>query len=314
MASTASSLDGPKRFDKSLDVPKMDIIELVLDRLVNVNDVVPFLSVSHRSKFLAQRRICEIFLETSLGEVGDEPCSLLVNSSWSKGRMVSFVEENFAVMAKEVISCDRNWKVRFHNSYRAVMTIPAPPSTNVYLSIRTPSSFERERIWLGYCNDFNIDMFEFALDRMVINESGCGMNTRSSNSELSICYEVSRGHANDVLDNISRSNTFEWSDEEVDEGDQEVELPMVHWDRFAHLRCELLEQGETELLAYHIKYLDVPVTLLLEVWRDWKSPIKEFHEYIHHRFGTSTHMGGSWSQLADEESNHSYDSWRVDPD
>jgi hypothetical protein len=41
------------------------IIELVLDYLVDIDDVAPFLSVSRAARHCAKRRICEIILEKS---------------------------------------------------------------------------------------------------------------------------------------------------------------------------------------------------------------------------------------------------------
>jgi hypothetical protein len=84
----------------------------VLDSLDNVDDVVPFLSVSEGAKFFAERRIFEITLEASRSEEYAELIRLWVKLKWK----IQFTYEDWVEMlsahASEVIFVNNGWSVR----------------------------------------------------------------------------------------------------------------------------------------------------------------------------------------------------------
>src|SRR5271168_50572 len=114
----------------------MNIIELVLDRLDNVDDVVPFLSVSEGAKFFAERRICEITLEASRSEDYAELIRLWVKLKWKIQFTYAEWDEMYSARASEVILVNNRWSVRFQSSRQT--GVPVADGHELIASILTP--------------------------------------------------------------------------------------------------------------------------------------------------------------------------------
>jgi hypothetical protein len=131
---------------------------LVIERLLEIEDVIPFRFVSHHSKYLETGR------ETDLKQDKDKDGMgvLVVDTNWTIERPYLSGSKTFH-WAREVRDSEVGWTIRFRDSYKSTMPVVADVA-HVRISFRTPTSFDRESLWLDVCNYFNIDRFDWHLD------------------------------------------------------------------------------------------------------------------------------------------------------
>jgi len=256
----------------------MDIVELLLDRLDNVDDVVPFLSVSEGAKYFAERRICEITLQASRSEDYAELIRLWVKLKWKIQFAYEPWVEMFSVLASEVLFVNNGWSVRFQSSRQT--GVPVADGHELIASILTPhlSSWRRQILWRGNLGDMNTDTASLPDATWNFEERMSGKFTRNFRSGLSICYQVSEeGPATDVLLELSKArlalpegasdnDSCWWSDDEPG---------ACEWDwfelsnKYKWLREDLSLVDDPELFVYHLLHMDIPVAFLLKLWKNW---------------------------------------------
>ena len=240
----------------------MELIELVLDQLLSVDDVVPFRLVSRAVKFLADRRVCEIILKMSHCKQEDYYAplgTLLQDVYFCKGDKFLGKGE-FVGQANEVIFSDDGWRVRFENDH-ANSSRPYDSGVTLQLSLRTLRGCFRESLWHARYKDLNLEMFGWDLEGgswcWRSNESVTGPIICKFPSGSSICYQIdavpgpetpAQGSSNDI-------STISNDDGRVTE-------------------------SQNPKFVHRFMYFDVPISQLLEVWSDWKTPVQPSQEYL----------------------------------
>jgi hypothetical protein len=237
----------------------MELIELVLDQLLSVEDVIPFRLLSRAVKFLADRRVCEIFLkmshckqENDYAELG----TLLQDVYLYKGEKFLGNGE-FVGQANKVVFSDDGWKVRFENDH-SNSSKPYDSGATLQLSIRALMGCLRESLWYARYKDLDLEMFGWNLEGgsecWRSNESVTGPVICKFASGSSICYQVdavqgpAQGSSNDTS-RISNNNGR-------------------------------VTEPQNPKFVHRFMYFDVPISQLLEVWSDWKTPVQPSQEYL----------------------------------
>ena len=271
----------------------MDIIELVLDYLFNIDDVIPFLSVSHAAKFFAERRVCEIVLDASRSPGASYLQVMMTRRHYYKGRSINFPTSKYFAMVREVVlSHAHGWRVRFDCSN----TIWVSSGSNVLdLVIETNRRPSREFRMFRDFDESNIDLCGFMLHGLWrIDQSVCGRFIRDFGSQLSIAYEV-----------------YEPSDSDYERWQKELDVmrksPSDISTAGRKWREDVLSQRDRNLRCrYHFCYFDISVSLFLDVWRDWKAPLSLCKQYPHrHSLGITTgpgiqrDRGSLWQEYCD---------------
>jgi hypothetical protein len=240
----------------------MTVVELVIDRLLEIEDVIPFRFVSHHSKYHPERRICNIILQNNTLSVQDEDeldgvGVLVVETNWTMERTFLTDSDTFDFQANEVRDSEAGWTIRFRGSYKARMPVVAEVP-HVSISLRTPTSFDRESR-LNVYNENHDSMFNhWYLDIRELHHIGCGKFSRTFPSGVSVCYEVDQGPVNDILTKVSTLEKV--SETESDESeDEEVTEALFNntWNGYSWLRNHVSERGEDKLFVYEILYVDV---------------------------------------------------------
>jgi len=256
------------------------IIELVLEYLVRIDDVVPFLSVFRTTRHLAERRICQIILETSRSAPNSSKKTgrLSFAMQWLRsynGTSNSLFPATLWADPAEVVLSEDGWRVRF--ALCPMNSISFGPGSGVLaLSVQSQRSEVDRTIWFRDFSDNDVDLYGFLLDGLWwVENNVCGSFKRNFGSTLSIDYEVSEGFLNEGTSELGWNHSLALSNNhEVDDGDGAIpDQPHA-----GGLHCE---RDELNQYFYRFSHLEISVSVFLSVWRDWKAPLKLCRHYPH---------------------------------
>ena len=145
------------------------IIELVLDYLVDIDAVAPFLSVSRAARHCAKRRICEIILEKSRSSPNssDTPGRLSITMKWLysyNGTSKPSFPMTAWVEPTEVVLSEDGWMLRFakFSPMKSIFVVPA--GSGVFdLSIRSVRPCFKLNVLFRDVSEI-VDLYGFILD------------------------------------------------------------------------------------------------------------------------------------------------------
>ena len=259
------------------------IIDLVLDYLVDVDDVAPFLSVSRAARHCAKRRICGIILEKSRSSPNssDTPGRLSITMKWLhsyNGTSNSSFPLTAWVEPTEVVLSEDGWMLRFAKFSQMKSIFVVPAGNGVFdLSIRSLRPCLRHNVWFRDLSEIVDIIYGFILEGLWwVENNVCGSFVRNFGSTLSIGYEVYEGLPSEASFQLRRKHLIVSSKDKDEVDDGEALVP----DRLevGSPRCQ---RDESIQYFYRLSHLDISVSLFLNTWRDWKAPLKLCRRYPH---------------------------------
>jgi hypothetical protein len=178
----------------------------------------------------------------------------------------------------EVVLSEDGWRVRFAKFSRMKSIFVVPPGSGVLdLSIRSQRSCFNHNTWYRDFSDNDVDLYGFMLDGLWLVENNvCGSFIRYFGPTLSIGYKVSEGLPTEASFEMRPNHLIVSSNDkdEVDDGETLVPDQL----EVGGPRCQ---RDEFIQYFYRFSHLDISVSLFLDVWKDWKAPLKLCRRYPH---------------------------------
>jgi hypothetical protein len=192
----------------------------------------------------------------------------------------------------EVVLSEDRWMVRFakFSPMKSIFVVPA--DSGVFdLSIRSLRPCFRHNVWFRDFSDI-VDLYGFMLDGLWwVENNVCGSFIRNFGSTLSIGYEVCEGLPSEASFHLRGKHLIVSSKDKDEVDDGETLVP----DRL-EVGGPPCQRDESVQYFYRLSHLDISVSLFLNVWRDWKAPLKLCRRYPHRQALGITEVGNEKSE------------------